>query len=312
LKRPVKKEVFSFISTDAVKIKCYRWYVPKNRNTASVIIIHGMADHFNRYDSFATSLCLKGLKVYGIDLRGHGHTVKGPMHYGHLSDSLGWEKTVNDIKRLLTIVKNNNKQKPVFLFAHSLGELLVRDFMIDNSHDINGAILSGVAANPGIIKYLGKLVADLLVFFKGKRYKSVFLTNMLFGKYNDSFKPTRTNCDWISSIGSEVDKYIEDPFCNIIFTAGFFQDLNNGFNRINDIKNIKKIRKDLPVMLLAGKEDAVGNRSLAVIELYETYKKIGMTDTSYKLYDGVRHEIVNDISRDIVINDITGWIKRHS
>ena len=312
MKRPIKKEFFLIDSEDGLKIQCYRWYSKQPPYDKICIIAHGMSDHAQRYEDLAGFLCENGIAVYALDLRGHGETAKETLLSGHLSDNNGWEKTVSDIKKLSDLAKKQNRESKIFLLGHSMGEMLIRDLIMDSSDSINGVILLGVAADPGIVKLIGKITASVISLFKGKRHKSLFLTKMLFGKYNRSFGSTRTSSDWISSIDKEVDKYISDPCCNIIFTSGFFQDLNRGFERINNTANIKKIRKDLPVYILSGKEDAVGNKSRGAAMICDSFKGLGLKDVTCKIYEDTRHEIINDISRQQAYDDIKNWIEKHS
>ena len=115
----------------------------------------------------------------------------------------------------------------------------------------------------------------------------------------------------ISCEYAEVDKYIEDPFCGEIFTAGFFHDLFTGMKFINKSDNIKKIPKALPVYLFSGDKDPVGNNKKGVEQVYNSYKKAGFSDVKLKFYKGGRHEMLNEINRNEVYGDIVCWLNEH-
>jgi alpha-beta hydrolase superfamily lysophospholipase len=109
----------------------------------------------------------------------------------------------------------------------------------------------------------------------------------------------------------EVDKYIGDPFCGEVFTAGFFHDLFTGMKIINQPDNIKKIPKELPVYLFSGDKDPVGNNKKGVEQVYNSYKKAGFSDVKLKFYKDGRHEMLNEINRQEVYGDIVGWLNEH-
>lgn len=134
------------------------------------------------------------------------------------------------------------------------------------------------------------------------------MDSLSFGDYNNAFKPNRTKFDWLSRDDKEVDKYINDPYCGTIFTAGFFYDFLNGLKKIEDKKNFKLIPKNLPIYIFSGDKDPVGKFGKGVLNLYNRYKNHGVKDIKYKLYSEGRHEMLNEINRDEVMDDTVQWL----
>ena len=143
---------------------------------------------------------------------------------------------------------------------------------------------------------------------RGREAKSELMDKLSFGSFNNKFKPTRTNYDWLCSVDEEVDKYIDSEYCGFICTTSYYYDLIRGLWKINEKENLNKIPKDLPVYIFAGDKDPVGDFGKGIINLYECYKALGIKDLKYKLYKNGRHEMLNENNKDEVIEDILNWI----
>ncbi|MEO1628318.1 MAG: alpha/beta hydrolase, partial [Bacteroidota bacterium] len=274
-----------------------------------VQIAHGMAEHAARYDRFAERLNREGMAVWANDHRGHGLTAGTPEQVGYFEESSFWTEALGDMHQFLQLIRKQHPDCPVFLFGHSMGSLLSRDFISIYGREIDGVVLSATAGDPGLfLKGLGLLVTGLAKTFQGRLKRNPLLDKLTFGEYNQAFRPNRTAFDWLSRDEAEVDRYVEDPYCGPIFTTGFFNDLIHGALRINRSKAYETTPSDLPVLLIAGDKDPVGNQSKGVQEVFEKYKKAGLSDVHCKFYPDARHELLNEINRDEVMQDIIDWL----
>ena len=304
---------FTFQASDGKEIFTRKWLPEKTSNIKAIVqISHGMAEHSERYKRFAEALTANNIGVYANDHRGHGQTAGKIENLGYFADTNGWNRVVNDMKNLTGIIKENHPELPVFLFGHSMGSLLSREYIFTNSNNISGVILSATAGDPGFLGNLGIIISKLESLLRGKKAKSTLLDKLSFGKFNNAFKPNRTAFDWLSRDNAEVDKYIEDPYCGTVFTAGFFNDMLKGIKNINKYSNIEKISKALPIYLFAGAKDPVGDNTKGVINVINTYKKAGIKDLTYKFYEEARHEMLNEINHKEVFTDIINWIELHA
>jgi alpha-beta hydrolase superfamily lysophospholipase len=145
----------------------------------------------------------------------------------------------------------------------------------------------------------------------GKKAKSKIMNKLSFGAFNGAFKPNRTDYDWLSRDNAEVDKYISDPLCGTVFTAGFFCDMLSGIGYINKKENIAKIPKNLPIYIFSGAKDPVGANTKGVTQVYKTLKAAGLGDLTLKFYEDGRHEMLNEINRDEVFKDMIEWTNKH-
>jgi alpha-beta hydrolase superfamily lysophospholipase len=308
----VKSGDFKFLTEDKTEIFTYKWLPDDDTKISMAIqVVHGMAEHAARYSEFAGFLTKNGAVVYADDHRGHGRTAGSLDRVGFFAEKDGWNLVVNDEFELTQKIKKENPGLPVFLLGHSLGSSIVRDYIFEHGDYINGAVLSGPSCDPGILAVFGKLIAKWQIKQSGFKTKSPLLDNLSFGKFNSYFKPNRTAFDWLSTNEENVDRYITDPYCGSVFSAGFFYDLIYGVKKVNLFKNIIKIPKNLPILLISGEKDPVSDFTKGTMKVFNGYKKAGITDLNVKFYAGFRHEILNETNRSEVYKDIMDWLNTH-
>lgn len=307
----MKKENFTFKDEEGVEIYTYRWLPEEGDTKAVVQISHGMAETAARYERFAEGLTKSGYAVYCNDHRGHGKTAGSVEKLGYLADSDGFNWLVKDMHELTEIIKKENPSLPVFIFGHSMGSFLTQKYISNYGNEIKGAILSGTNGKGGIIVDIGLLIAKNECKKIGRKSKSEKLNKMSFGSYNNSFKPTRTEFDWLSRDEKEVDKYIKDEYCGTVFTAGFFYDFLTGLKDIHKKETMTKIPKELPIYIFSGEKDPVGKNSKGVMQLIGMYKKLNIKNVDYKIYKDGRHEMLNELNRDEVIKNTIEWLDTH-
>ncbi|WP_228550229.1 alpha/beta hydrolase [Salinibacillus xinjiangensis] len=305
----VKREEFFLNAEDGTKIITQSWTGNASQKPKALVqIAHGMAEHIQRYDSFARKLVSEDIYVFGNDHRGHGKTGEGQGSLGHFADSNGFEKVVQDLYLLTVKMKAQFPNIPFILFGHSMGSFLARRYVQLFGHEIKGLILSGTGGNPGLMGKIGKMVAKREINKHGKTRPSDTMNKLTFGGYNKKFKPAQTEFDWLTRDKQVIKEYMEDSRCGQVCSAQFYYDLLDGIDVINRRENIEKVPKELPIFLLSGDEDPVGNFKKGVIETYHDYEKAGLINLSCKFYSNARHEILNEINREEVMDDILSWI----
>lgn len=301
------RENFTFKDSDGVELNVYKW-IPEGKILGIVQIAHGMTETILRYDEFARYLNKNGFIVYGHDHRGHGLTAKSKEELGYVADSEGFEWLVKDLYELMRIVKEKNQGLPIYLFGHSMGSFVSQRFMELHGNEVDGLILSGSNGEPPKIASLGILLADLEIKLCGRKHISKMMDKLSFGDFNKKFKPNRTSFDWLCSVENEVDKYIANDKCGFVCSASFYYDLLRGLKAIHIEENFKLIPKEIPIYIIAGDMDPVGNCGKGIINLYEKLKRFDVKDVQYKLYNNKRHEILNEDNKIEVMNDITKWL----
>lgn len=302
---------FVFKNKEGINISCYKWSDNSRKPKAVIQIVHGMSEWAGRYDYFANRLVEEGYTVYAHDHSGHGKSVNDLNELGFISKENRFYSMIEDIRRLNEIIKNENKEIPLILFGHSMGSFLSQRYIQMYGDTIDALILSGSNGSPKAFTKAGLAVAKFEMFIKGNNKRSGLMDKLSFEGFNKSVKNPRTSFDWLCSDENEVDKYINDEYCGFIYPTPFYYDLINGLWDIHKNENLEKVKAlDIPIYIFAGDRDPVGYFGEGIINLYESYKKIGVKDISYKLYKDGRHEMLNEANKDEVINDIIKWLEK--
>ena len=302
---------FKFTAMDGVIINVHKWGLEEGQAIKGVVqISHGMAEWAYRYDYFAKALNREGYIVYANDHRGHGLTAPSMEDVGYISDNDGFFDKVEDMRELNQLIREEHPSLPVVLFGHSMGSFLSQRYIQLYGSDLVGVILSGSNGKQGPIINLGIALAYLEMKFKGRRHRSRLLDKLSFGSYNRAFPDNRTKFDWLSRDEKLVDRYIEDPYCGGIFTSSFFYDFLRGLKMITRRKNLEAVPKNLPIYIFSGSMDPVGGFGKGVEKLKEMYETHGLKEVSLVLYPEGRHEMLNEINRDEVIEDIVRWLNK--
>ncbi|MDM9945458.1 lysophospholipase [Clostridioides difficile] len=299
---------FTFKGEEGLDIYTYKWEDENIKKPKAVIqIAHGMAETAQRYETFAKVLTKNGYIVYINDHRGHGKTAKIIENVGHLAEKEGFRCLVEDMYTLTNIIKKENEDLPIYLFGHSMGSFASQRYIMDYSNNLSGLILCGSNGKQGIILNLAHLIINHEIKKYGRRFKSNKINNLIFGgeiiRRNE-----KTKFDWLSRDKEQVEKYINDPFCGVVCSCGFFYDLVQGLKEIEDKENLKKVPLDIPIYIISGDKDPIGKNGKGVLRLRDRYIKLGVKDVTCKLYKDGRHELLNEINKEEVFEDIICWL----
>ncbi|MGL1920917.1 MAG: alpha/beta hydrolase [Hyphomicrobiales bacterium] len=296
----------TIIATDGHKIQTYIW--PNEHAKAWVHILHGMAEHVMRYDDFAQSLVAAGYSVVAHNHRGHG-SGEGTI-LGQYSDQVNWQNFIQDITSVRGEICSDDR--PYFVFGHSMGSFITQSYLVTQPKDIAGVILSGSNYAAVVTSKFARLVAKIERFRVGRQNSSGVLQFITFGSFNQKFKPNRTICDWLSRDPDQVDKYIADPLSGATSSSAFWHDFFDSFVELFTPANFKKINADIPLYIMGGTHDPVGEMGKGLPNLYNAYIANGQKDVSLKLYENGRHEMLNEINKDEVTANIINWLQAHN
>lgn len=307
----MKKEFYYPSSNGKNQIYAVIWK-PVSPIKAIVQISHGMVEYINRYEEFALFLNSKGILVVGNDHMGHGRSVNSEKEWGYFASENASHLVVKDLYHLTCIIRKKYPNCPYFLLGHSMGSFLARRYLMTygnkEKNKLDGAILIGTGNQSKYSIYMGMALVKFAEIFRKETYKSNWINNCVFGLYNKKIAHPKSAYDWISRNEENVKKYQKDKACTFIFTLNGFQMLFSTLLFIENKNNIARISKTLPILLLAGEEDPVGNYGRAIKEIYHIYKRYGIQDIGYKLYEKDRHEILNEVDRMDIYQDILDWI----
>lgn len=290
---------------DGYITKLTHFYCSK-RPKASILILHGMAEHQKRYHLFAQYLVEQGFDVYLYDHRGHG-TDKKLSELGFFAPSKGYQLVIDDAIHVSDYIEQNNRCGKFFLLGHSMGSFIARN-IIQTYDKYNGVILMGTAHTPKLINRAGLMAAASIRKFKGSKHISPYLNNLMFGSKRFTRLSDRTAFDWLSRSHTVVGAYIHDPYCGFTCSASFYHDLLKLISGSTKKNLIRQTKKELPIYVVSGEKDPVGGYGKEIKKLLSVYKKSGFTNVSSKLYPDCRHELLNELNNDEVYSDINQWI----
>ncbi len=292
-------------STDNIHTLVGRIYIPNGEIKGVLHIIHGMTEYIERYDIFMSALAEAGYVAFGYDNLGHGKTAKDDSELGFIANKDGWKYLVNDVEAFALAVKHLYPDKPFYLMGHSMGSFIARLAAVSFNELYEKLIICGTGGkNP--LSNMGLIIADIIKSVKGEKYISKFLINMAFGAYNKRFDKS-SKYNWLTKDKTIIEKYANDKFCTFLFTVSAMHDLVKLNSVCNEKKWYKDISKTLPILLISGECDPVGNYGKGVKQVYRDLLKVG-ADANLKLYPDCRHEILNDTCKDEVMADILNFL----
>jgi len=267
-----------------------------------------MAEHGLRYGRLARAMNRAGIIVWAHDHRGHGLNVS-PGLLGHFADEDGWRALVDDAWAVSAEMRRTFTGLPLILFAHSMGSFVAQTLMAEQGSAYQAIVLSGTNGPPGAQEALVRGLARLQRRLRGARGPGTWVGDMVFGDYNRRFRPNRTAFDWLSRDEIEVDRYVEDPLCGFSLTAQSWLDFLRGRTVLGTEAHLQRIPKALPIRVIAGTQDPVGEQSQGVRRLLSVYAAAGLTRVSDRLYAEARHELVNETNREEVTRELIAWLE---
>ena len=303
----MNKTSFTFKSTDSIHTLKGNLYIPDFEPKGIFHHVHGMCDHKERYDSFLHEMCCAGYVCVAYDNLGHGETACDDSELGYFAKKDGYKFLAEDVFAVSEKMKQEYPDLPYYLMGHSMGSFIVRLAVAEHPEIADKLVIMGTAGpNPAFGPALA--LTNMIKLFCGEKHYSPFLENIAFGAYNKRFGGDVPG-DWLSK-NPEVRKAFDaDRFCNFHFTSSALHDLVKINAVVNSKKWFESVDKSLPILLVSGADDPVGDYGKGVLAVYKKLRDAG-ADAKLKLYKNNRHELLNDTARDEVISDILGFIEK--
>ena len=285
----------------------YFEHVTANMNPKGVFIIsHGMAEHMGRYKWIISKLNNDGYHVLARDHKGHGINIINGETPGLFSDNNGWYIVRDDLKETINHAMIKFPNLPCFLLGHSMGSWIALS-TLNNKSSIKALILTGSSKLPKLSILLNLIIVKIDILFNGKFNKSTIIDKLTMRRFNAKFKPNITPNDWISSDKNSVNDYTNDPHCGFIVTSGLWLDLCNGLMMIFNKSYYSELNKDIPILIMSGKNDVASANTKLSIKLYKFLNKI-FSNVKHIIIDS-RHEIFTDLNKHSSYNHLLEFIK---
>ncbi len=302
----MKTKEFSFKSATGVCRIHGCEFLPEGEVRAVVIIHHGMAEHINRYADYVKHLTDMCYAVFMHDMANHGKSNQKTELLGYFGENDGYKNLVKDLKTVYDLAKKEFPDKKIIMFGHSMGSFIVRCFDCAYPGASDASVYMGTGgSNPAA--GMGKAISNLIASIKGSTYKSKMLDKITFGSFNKK-TDKKTSFDWLTRDSAIVQKYIDDDYCGFLFTVKGMNDLVNLNVWANSAECYNTVKKDLPILLVAGADDPVGAYSKGINEVADKMKASGHTNVTVKLFPGCRHEVLNETNRQEVYEGIDEFL----
>ena len=275
-------------------------------------VVHGMTEYIGRYERFMSDMASRGWICFGHDHLGHGHSVNDASELGFIASENGADLLQRDVKRVADAVMKNYAslgKMTYVLMGHSMGSFIVRLATQKGYVQPDRLIVMGTGG-PNPVAGIGLMLIKLIKRMRGERHISKLLDKMAFGNYNDAFgggmesdpKP------WLTSDEEVRMRYYADPLCMFPFTTSAMGDLITLTKDANSKEWFEKMPRNIPVLLVSGELDPVGDFTDGVATVHEKLINAGVR-CEMKIYENARHEILNDFTYTAVVKDILAFCR---
>ena len=303
-----QKKEGSFAISNGVNQIQYFVYEPEGETRAMIQLVHGMCEYIERYEPYIEFLTEKGFLVYGDNHLGHKGSIRGPQDLGFFAEEDGWIDLVKDEYRLTRIMKEAYPELPLFLYGHSMGSFISRAYVTSHADELEGLILSGTSGSNSALP-MGIKVAKFIKRLRGAKSQSALLSMLMFSGYNKRYQDVKSANAWLTRDEAVVKEYDADEYCGFPFTTSGYLDLMRLLEFVTSDDWYKKVDADLPIYVVSGSMDPVGGWGEGIQEVASKLKEAERKDCTVKLYQDMRHEIHNEIDKEVVWNDIAAWIE---
>lgn len=299
----MNKEILRFVSADGKHRTVGYIFTEDNVEPKAIIqLSHGMCEYIERYEWFADFFTARGYIVAGNDHLGHGNTSE-PSEYGDFDE----EHLELDLKKMNDILRERYPFLPIILYGHSMGSFFGRWYASRYPETIDGLVISGTAG-PSFKNVGGRMLAAFIARTHKEGYVSDFLINLSFRGNLKRIPDAKTPCDWITHDRELIDKYMNDPKCNFKFSAKGFHSMLTALTVVSRKGWARSLPKDMPILIISGKEDPIGNYGKGIKKVTDMLKNAGIKDVTECIDEIGRHELHNEVHKAQIMKNVASWL----
>ena len=310
-KGAVRDEDVAIKSSDGSSTCRGHLWLPLEENpTAVVQVVHGMAEHIERYEDLACAFAAQGWATVGIDHVGHGRTTPNAEQRGTYDPASGATTMVEDQHRLRLWAQERLGGVPHVILGHSMGSFVTRCYIGAHGEGLAAAVIMGTGWQTPATLAAGRLVAGTIARFRGWDYRSPLVDSLGVGGYNRRFEGTgaKTGHEWLSRDEERCRAYAADPDCGFMFALSGYRALFDLVGAAQSARIVQGVPASLPVFVISGSDDPVGNFGEAPAKVFRALKAAGVEDVELDLVEGGRHEILGETCADEVMAELVEWI----
>ena len=306
----MRTERFVFSGFNGLQLPAILW-LPDGEPCRILQIAHGMTEHIGRYEAFAEAMTAQGIAVAGYDLRGHGQNPSEPdvASFGEN----GWEASLEDMHLFFEVLSARFPGVPHDMLGFSLGSFLLREYLVRWNEGVSRAIIMGTGHQPAAVLSVMMAIVQGQIKKGGFDNTTDLVRKLSFGTYNQRFKPNRTQSDWLCADSAQLDAYLADPPCRRDISSGLFWQLLGAMKRTGSKAACSTWKKELPVLLISGQDDPVGDCGKGVQAVKKLLDSAGLKDVTLHLIPGARHILLDEHesgAADEAIRIMSDWLKK--
>jgi alpha-beta hydrolase superfamily lysophospholipase len=284
-------------------------YVRKAKGKARGVIQinHGLAEHAARYARFADFMADRGFHTCAHDHRGHGGTTAPdapPRMFGAYPAA---EKVIDDVEAVHAHIAKKHAGLPVITFGHSMGGLIAMHHTLLHPQRAAGVALWNAQYSPRIVVQGAKAVLAWERFRLGSDAASRIMPRLTFQAWAKQFPDRRTDFDWLSRDGDEVDKYIADLLCGWDASVEMWSDLFAFVSHGLHDANYAALPKDMPFNLVGGEKDPSTEGGKLTRSFEKRLRWMGFSNLTSRIYADTRHESLNELNRNLIMEEFAAW-----
>ena len=270
-------------------------------------ISHGMCEHKERYLPLMEFLCSKGYLCIIHDHRGHGQSVYSEEDYGYFYEK-GAAGLIQDLAQVTRYARKHAPELPLYLLGHSMGSLVARGLLKRYPSLVDGLIVCGCPSNNPAARVAADLVGALQKQ-AGARHRSDKIYKMVFDRFGARW-PEEGKNSWVCSDPAVQKAYEDDPACGFVFTLNGFEGLFRLMNIVYSGRGWMVENRELPIWFISGGDDPCMISRAKLMDALSVLQLAGYEDVTYRIYEGMRHEILNETDKQTVFEDIYGRLER--
>lgn len=304
----IREQEGAYRSANGNNMVSYSVWEPEEAPRAVLQICHGMSEHIGRYRWFAEQMTRRGFVVCGDDHLGHGRTAAREEELGYFGPKDGYLHLMEDEHGLRREMQARYPDLPYFLLGHSMGSFITRFYVTRHADGLSGYLCCGTSGRNPAVKF-ARALASLMVLVRGGGRPGKLLDRLAFQDYNKQIENAATGHEWLSRDMTVYRPYADDPKSGFLFTNAGFRDLFRLLDTVTGRKWSNRVPKELPIILLSGECDPVGQYGEGVRQVYGWLEASGVQDLTLRLYPGARHELHNELNREEFVGDVARWME---
>lgn len=283
----------------------YEW-LPTTPIKAIVQVVHGAKEHIERYSEFAGYLNDHGIAVIGHNIQGHGpdRDYEPAVFFAHKN---GYEEVCQRVVETTDYIKHHYPNIEITLLGHSMGSFIARYVIAKNLTSYDKVIISGTTKENPLMIELGSMLASIYCMLFNEYKVSRLLEKLSFESLIKKAHVEHFE-DWVTKDRQKALAFRNDPYCHQPFTISAMKDLMTWIRFINKTDNLEDMNRDLEIMIIGGQLDSLSNNGKGLIAFKKMLDEVGFNHITFNLYPNMRHEVLNEVERIKVYDDIIAFI----